>query len=173
MDRGGWSYPRGDLRVSDTDRDQALSELSEAFQAGRITSEEYDERSGHALRSRTGKELTALLADLPVQNPPARRLTPEEREHRALATKIAIGASGAAAFAFGLASVSAALASGPSMQQQEFARQMMARQGMPVPPIMPSPGFNWIGTLTPAVIALLLVLLVIYLRLRLARTDRA
>ena len=173
MDRGGWSYPRGDLRVSDADRDQALSELSEAFQAGRITSEEYDQRSGQALRSRTGKELTTLLADLPVQNPPAPRLTPEEREHRVLATKIGIGASGAAAFAFGLSSVSAALASGPSVQQQEFARQMMARQGMPVPPIMASPGFNWLGTLTPAAIALLLVVVIICLRLHLARIRRA
>jgi hypothetical protein len=172
MDRGGWSYPHGDLRVSDADRDQALSELSEAFQAGRITPEEYDERSGHALRSRTGKELTALLADLPIQNPPALRPTLEEREHRVLATKVAMGASAAAAFAFSLASLSAALATGPSIQQQEFARQMMAREGLPVPPIMPSPGFNWPGTLTPAAIALLLVLLIIYLRLRLARTGR-
>jgi hypothetical protein len=173
MDRGGWSYPRGELRVSDADRDRALSELSEAFEAGRITSEEFDERSGQALHSRTGKELTALLADLPVQRLPATRPTPEEREHRVLATKIAIGASAAAAFAFSLASLSAALATGPTLQQQEFMREMAARQGLPVPPIMPSPGFNWIGTLTPAAIALMLVLLIVYLRLRLARTDRA
>jgi len=173
MDRGGWSYPRGELRVSDADRDQALSELSEAFQAGRITSDEFDDRSGQALHSRTGKELTALLADLPIPRPPAPRITPEEREHRVLATKVAIGASAAAAFAFSLASLSAGLATGPTLQQQEFARQMMARQGFPVPPIMPSPGFNWVGTLTPAAIALMLVLLIVYLRLRLARISRA
>jgi len=59
-------YPSGDLRVSDADRDLALSELSEALRAGRITADEFDERSGQVLGARTGKELTALLADLPV-----------------------------------------------------------------------------------------------------------
>ncbi len=42
-------YPPGDLRVSDTDRDLALSELSEAFQVGRITAGEFDQRSGQVL----------------------------------------------------------------------------------------------------------------------------
>ena len=35
------NFPSGDLRVSDADRDRAVSELSEAFQAGRITAEEF------------------------------------------------------------------------------------------------------------------------------------
>ena len=34
MDRAGWKYPSGDLRVSDADRERALHELSGAFQAG-------------------------------------------------------------------------------------------------------------------------------------------
>jgi hypothetical protein len=55
----------GDLRVSDADRDAALAELSEHFQAGRITSEEFDERSGRALRARTERELADLFTDLP------------------------------------------------------------------------------------------------------------
>ena len=59
-------YPRGDLRVSDADRDRAVSELSVHYQAGRLTAEEFDERSGQALRARTGRELTGLLADLPL-----------------------------------------------------------------------------------------------------------
>ena len=58
-------YPVGDLRVSDADRDRALRELSEAFQAGRITAGEFAERSERALGARTGNELTILLADLP------------------------------------------------------------------------------------------------------------
>jgi hypothetical protein len=66
-------YPPGDLRVSDADRDRALSELSEAFQVGRITAGEFDQRSGQALRARTGKELTGLLADLPLDRAPAAR----------------------------------------------------------------------------------------------------
>ena len=69
MDRAGWNYPPGHIRVSDADRDRALSELSVAFQAGRITADEFDQRSGQALAARTGKELTALLADLPLAGP--------------------------------------------------------------------------------------------------------
>jgi Domain of unknown function (DUF1707) len=65
MDRAAKAYPPGDLRASDTERDEALSELSEAYQTGRITVDEFDERSGQVLRARTGRELTALLADLP------------------------------------------------------------------------------------------------------------
>jgi hypothetical protein len=69
------AYSAGDLRVSDADRDGAISELSEHCQAGRLTAGEFDERSGQALRARTGTELTALLADLPrdraaVTSPP-------------------------------------------------------------------------------------------------------
>jgi hypothetical protein len=51
--------------ASDDERDQAISKLTDHFQAGRLTIEEFDERSGLALRARTRGELTALLADLP------------------------------------------------------------------------------------------------------------
>ena len=67
------NFPPGDLRVSDADRDRAGSGLSEAFQAGRITAEEFGQRTGQALAARTGKELTALLADLPLDRVPAVR----------------------------------------------------------------------------------------------------
>jgi len=72
---GASQFSPGDLRVSDADRDRAISELSEHFQAGRITPDELEERSGLALRARTGKDLDALFADLPRrqvhQTPPA------------------------------------------------------------------------------------------------------
>jgi Domain of unknown function (DUF1707) len=55
----------GDLRVSDADRDRALEQLSEHFQAGRLSAEELDERSGRALRARTRRELADLFTDLP------------------------------------------------------------------------------------------------------------
>src|SRR5580704_11153431 len=58
-------YSAGDLRVSDADRDRAISELSEHCQAGRLTADEFDERSSQALQARTGKELAVLFADLP------------------------------------------------------------------------------------------------------------
>src|SRR6202451_2368242 len=72
-------YPPGDLRVSDAERDRALSELSEAWQAGRITAGEFDQRSAQVLGARTGKELTVPLADLPPAGraPAGRGYAPE------------------------------------------------------------------------------------------------
>jgi Domain of unknown function (DUF1707) len=58
-------FPLGDLRVSDAERDLALAELSEHYQSGRLTAGEFDERSGRALRARTGDQLRALFTDLP------------------------------------------------------------------------------------------------------------
>lgn len=63
-------FPAGNLRVSDADRDAALAELSEHFQAGRITHEEFDERSGRALQARTGDDLRELFTDLPGPQAP-------------------------------------------------------------------------------------------------------
>ena len=45
-------YPSGSMRVSDADRDQAIAELSEHYQAGRLTTEEFEDRSGRALQAR-------------------------------------------------------------------------------------------------------------------------
>jgi Flp pilus assembly protein TadB len=63
--------PRGQLRVSDADRDRAVAELSEHFQAGRLTQDELEDRTGQALRARTGQDLAALFTDLPRPKPPA------------------------------------------------------------------------------------------------------
>jgi hypothetical protein len=60
----------GGLRASDADRDQTISMLTDHFQAGRLTTEEFDERSGRALRARTQEDLAALLADLPPDRAP-------------------------------------------------------------------------------------------------------
>jgi hypothetical protein len=173
MDRAGWNYPTGDLRVSDADRDRALSELSEAFQAGRITADEFEQRSAQAMDARTGKELTDLLADLPLDDALARRATALEQAHRARSLRIAIGASAGAAFVFATSAAVSALAPGPSRQQRELVREMMARQGLRVPAgFPPSPGFNWPGTIAPGVVAVLLVVLIVYLGVRLARAKR-
>jgi hypothetical protein len=59
------TYPAGQLRVSDAERDQAIADLSEHFQAGRLTAEELDGRIEQALKARTGAELSALFTDLP------------------------------------------------------------------------------------------------------------
>ena len=60
------NFPSGDLRVSDAERDVALAELSEHFQSGRLTQEEFEERSDRALTARTGDDLRELFTDLPV-----------------------------------------------------------------------------------------------------------
>jgi Domain of unknown function (DUF1707) len=57
------------LRVSDADRDAAVTELSQHFQAGRLDAAELDDRTGRALRARVRGDLEPLLADLP--RPPA------------------------------------------------------------------------------------------------------
>ena len=161
-------YPPGELRVSDAERDRALSELSEALQAGRITGGEFDQRSGQVVRARTGKELTAPLADLPLDRAPAARATALERAQRVPATRITIGAS-VAATCFAAVAAANALSSGPTLQQREFVRDMMARQGLSIP-LPPAQGFDWAGTITPGVIAVLLVVLIIFLRV--TRADR-
>lgn len=168
MDRAGWNYPQGDLRVSDADRDRALLELRVAFQAGRITAEELDQRTGQAIGARTGTELLALLADLPLDEVLAARTTAIERAHRARSTRIVIGASVAAAFVFACSAAAAALSQGPSLQQREFLREMAARQGLPVPRALPpTGGFDWAGVIAPGSVAVLLVAAIIYLCVRL------
>ena len=53
------------LRVSDADRDRAIAELSEHFQAGRLTVDEHEERMSLALKARTAGDLAKLFTDLP------------------------------------------------------------------------------------------------------------
>jgi hypothetical protein len=71
MDTKTSDIQRGVIRVSDAERDQAVSELGEHYQAGRLTLEEFDERSGLALRAKTGNDLVALFTDLPTTMVPA------------------------------------------------------------------------------------------------------
>ena len=173
MDRAGWNYPSDHLRVSDADRDRAVSELSEALQAGRITADEFDQRSGQALAARTGKELTALHADLPVERPPATRAAPQ-RADGVLATRAAFTAA-ATTICFGAVAAASALSHGPTLQQREILRQVTGRHGLPVPPgVPPGPHVIWAGAaVAPGAIAVLLVALVVYLGVRLARGDRS
>jgi hypothetical protein len=53
------------MRVSDSDREQVAERLREHFAAGRLTSEELDERVDAALNAKTVGELRAVMADLP------------------------------------------------------------------------------------------------------------
>jgi Domain of unknown function (DUF1707) len=68
------TYPPAEMKASDADRDAVLSQLSEHFQAGRLTNAEFDERAGQALAARTWGELRDLLRDLPAAGPGPRSL---------------------------------------------------------------------------------------------------
>jgi hypothetical protein len=69
------NQPTAMVRASDADRDAVLSELSEHFQVGRLTAEEFDERAGQALAARTWGELRGLMRDLPTDLSGPRSLT--------------------------------------------------------------------------------------------------
>jgi hypothetical protein len=166
-------YPAGDLRVCDADRDRALCELSDAFQAGRITADEFDERSRQALGARTGKDLMALLADLPHDRGCAKAALPS-KAHREVATWIVIGTSAAAATSLAALAITNALSHpAPRHYDRRLAQEILARMGLKVslPPPPPAPGFDWVGTITPAAIAVLLVAVIIIV-LHVARTSR-
>jgi hypothetical protein len=83
MDTGIRGFPRGEIRVSDAERDHAVAELSEHFQAGRLTQDEFDDRSGRALQARTGADLSGLFTDLPPRTaaiPPQGAFPEADRE---------------------------------------------------------------------------------------------
>jgi hypothetical protein len=69
-------HPSGSLRVSDADRDRAIAELSEHYQAGRLTTEEFEDRTGRALAARTSADLAALFTDLPRRQAPVTSTAP-------------------------------------------------------------------------------------------------
>jgi hypothetical protein len=80
-------FPAGDIRVSDADRDLALAELSEHFQTGRLTQDEFDERSSRALGAKTGDDLRELFTDLPAHQRPG--LAPDAAQGPAPAQPLA------------------------------------------------------------------------------------
>jgi DUF1707 SHOCT-like domain/2TM domain len=71
------------LRVSDADRERAVTKLGEHAAAGRLTHEELDERGDRALAARTYADISALFTDLPrVRSTSSqRRVRKHHREH--------------------------------------------------------------------------------------------
>jgi hypothetical protein len=172
METAARDYPAGDVRVSDADRDRAVAELSEAFQAGRISDDEFGQRSGQALAARTGKELAALLADLPLDRTPVR--TGDPKRAGVVGTWLVMAASAAAAIPLAATAVSNGLSTGPSLAVREarraLAQQVLAHQGITISvPLPPAQGFDWAGTITPAVFAVLLIGLIAVLATRTRR----
>lgn len=60
------------LRASDQDREEIAGILREQYAQGRLTLEEFDERSSAAYSARTVGDLRPLVADLPGPGAPAR-----------------------------------------------------------------------------------------------------
>ena len=56
----------GSMRSSTADRERAIDVLKAAFAEGRLSRDEFDDRSGRVYRSLTYAELAALTADLPA-----------------------------------------------------------------------------------------------------------
>jgi Domain of unknown function (DUF1707) len=59
------SEPDESLRVSDAERDAVLRTLGDHAAVGRLTLDELEERSGHALAAKTRGDLATLTSDLP------------------------------------------------------------------------------------------------------------
>lgn len=60
------NLPAPQVRLSNDDRDQAVQRLQHAFATGVLTTEELEERIGHALTARSHGELAPAVADLPA-----------------------------------------------------------------------------------------------------------
>ena len=74
-------------RIGDAERDAAVQQLGEHFAAGRLNTQELDDRIGRALTARTAGDLTALFEDLPADpNVPVEFLPESSRTHRSSAT---------------------------------------------------------------------------------------
>ncbi|MGW4063312.1 DUF1707 domain-containing protein [Amycolatopsis sp. NPDC004747] len=61
--------PSPQLRISDQNRESALSALGEHMTAGRIDIDEYGERSARITAAKTRGELVEIFADLPAPHP--------------------------------------------------------------------------------------------------------
>ena len=74
------------IRASDQDREVVVATLRDAYTAGRLTLEEFDDRTTTAYASKTWGELRKLTEDLPAQpvlgaDVPGRRLPAHLPQH--------------------------------------------------------------------------------------------
>jgi hypothetical protein len=99
---------RPEIRVSDADREQTVKLLERHHVDGRLTWEEFSERTEAAFRARTRQDLRRTLADLPPleePGPPAERRAASGPNWRSLLTPpvviAALIALGVVLWAFG------------------------------------------------------------------------
>ena len=102
----------GGTRASDEDRERVVSELNAHTVAGRLDTDELEERTQAAYSARTTAELDALRQDLPATKAELDRAYAERRSHL---TKRMVQETGGSAAAF-LVGTAIWLASGASGQ---------------------------------------------------------
>lgn len=62
-------YQPSEIRISDSEREDALGKLGEHMSAGRLDIDEYGERSAKVATAKTRGELLGLFGDLPEPKP--------------------------------------------------------------------------------------------------------
>jgi hypothetical protein len=109
------SGSRYTLRIGDAERDEAATQLSEHFVAGRLTIDEFNERLDRALTAKTADHLSRIMTDLPKLHRP--RPVPARRpgEH-SLAARYAALALLAVLVLMWLSAITVMLAHGYSLQ---------------------------------------------------------
>lgn len=67
------------IRISNVERDEAVSTLGAHLSTGRLELDEYEERCGRAVAARTRGDLEELFTDLPAPHPDLSSATPPAR----------------------------------------------------------------------------------------------
>ena len=91
-------YQSSDIRVSDTEREDALGKLGEHMREGRLDLDEYGERTAKVATAKTRGEVLGLFGDLPEPKPAfgqpvpavARTLEPRPRTLAERVTPVAL-----------------------------------------------------------------------------------
>ena len=86
----GAQPPAAGVRAARADRERVIDLLKAAFVQGRLARDEFDERVGQALASRTYGELAAVTADIPAELIGALPRRPPVRARRRIPFNIAV-----------------------------------------------------------------------------------
>ena len=73
------------LRIGDAERDRAISALGDHFAAGRLNTEEFEQRVDQAIRARFSEDLEPLFVDLPRTAEPNTESQSHQRSDATLA----------------------------------------------------------------------------------------